>query len=84
LSASGHLNRVHNAPKTDAARRHCACRFRCLEAWIIDPTKMVRIALENALFVASVLLLTEATMTETNSVVQKRILLPLEIHSCIN
>ena len=35
-----------------------------VEAGIIDPTKVVRIALENALSVASVLLLTEATMTE--------------------
>ncbi|HKY26757.1 MAG TPA: chaperonin GroEL [Pyrinomonadaceae bacterium] len=31
---------------------------------IIDPTKVVRIALENAVSVASVLLLTEATLTE--------------------
>ena len=29
-----------------------------------DPTKVVRIALENAVSVASVLLLTEATLTE--------------------
>ena len=34
------------------------------EAGIVDPTKVVRIALENAVSVASVLLLTEATMTE--------------------
>lgn len=34
------------------------------ETGIIDPTKVVRIALENAVSVASVLLLTEATMTE--------------------
>jgi chaperonin GroEL len=34
------------------------------EAGIIDPTKVVRIALENAVSVASVLLLTEATITE--------------------
>ena len=33
-------------------------------AGIIDPTKVVRVALENAVSVASVLLLTEATMTE--------------------
>ena len=33
-------------------------------AGIIDPTKVVRIALENAVSVASVLLLTEATLTE--------------------
>jgi len=30
----------------------------------VDPTKVVRIALENAVSVASILLLTEATMTE--------------------
>lgn len=35
-----------------------------IEAGIIDPTKVVRIALENAVSVASLLLLTEATMTE--------------------
>ncbi len=35
-----------------------------VEAGIIDPTKVVRIALENAVSVASVLLLTEATMTK--------------------
>jgi len=34
------------------------------EAGIIDPTKVVRIALENAVSVAGTLLLTEATMTE--------------------
>ena len=34
-----------------------------VEAGIIDPVKVVRIALENAVSVASVLLLTEATMT---------------------
>ena len=31
---------------------------------IIDPTKVVRVALENAVSVAGVLLLTEATMTD--------------------
>ena len=35
-----------------------------VEAGIVDPTKVVRTALENAVSVASVLLLTEATMTE--------------------
>jgi chaperonin GroEL len=35
-----------------------------IDAGIIDPTKVVRVALENAVSVASVLLLTEATMTE--------------------
>jgi chaperonin GroEL len=35
-----------------------------IETGIIDPTKVVRLALENAVSVASVLLLTEATLTE--------------------
>jgi chaperonin GroEL len=35
-----------------------------VDAGIIDPTKVVRVALENAVSVASLLLLTEATMTE--------------------
>jgi chaperonin GroEL len=35
-----------------------------VEAGIIDPTKVVRLALENAVSVASVLLLAEATLTE--------------------
>jgi chaperonin GroEL len=35
-----------------------------VEAGIIDPTKVVRLAIENAVAVAGVLLLTEATMTE--------------------
>jgi chaperonin GroEL len=34
------------------------------EAGIIDPTKVVRVALENAVSIAGVLLLTEATLTE--------------------
>jgi chaperonin GroEL len=45
----------------DAARKEYVNLF---EAGIIDPAKVVRIALENAVSVASVLLLTEATMTE--------------------
>jgi chaperonin GroEL len=45
----------------DAARKQYV---DLVEDGIIDPTKVVRIALENAVSVASVLLLTEATMTE--------------------
>jgi chaperonin GroEL len=45
----------------DAARKQYV---DLVEAGIIDPTKVVRIALENAVSVASVLLLTEATLTE--------------------
>lgn len=45
----------------DAAR----CQYVDLvQAGIIDPTKVVRVALENAVSVASVLLLAEATLTE--------------------
>jgi chaperonin GroEL len=45
----------------DAARKRYV---DLVEAGIIDPTKVVRTALENAVSVASVLLLSEATMTE--------------------
>jgi chaperonin GroEL len=45
----------------DAAR---GCYVDLVDAGIIDPTKVVRIALENAVSVAGILLLTEATMTE--------------------
>ena len=45
----------------DAARKQYV---DLLEAGIVDPAKVVRIALENAVSVASVLLLTEATLTE--------------------
>jgi chaperonin GroEL len=45
----------------DAAR---SAYVDLVETGIIDPTKVVRIALENAVSVAGVLLLTEATMTE--------------------
>jgi len=45
----------------DAARKQYV---DLVEAGIIDPTKVVRIALENAVSVASILLLSEATMTE--------------------
>jgi chaperonin GroEL len=45
----------------DAARKEYG---DLVEAGILDPTKVIRIGLENATSVASVLLLTEATMTE--------------------
>jgi chaperonin GroEL len=45
----------------DAARKEFV---DLLETGIVDPAKVVRLALENAVSVASVLLLTEATMTE--------------------
>jgi chaperonin GroEL len=45
----------------DAARKQYV---DLIEAGIVDPTKVVRIALENAVSTASLLLLTEATLTE--------------------
>ena len=45
----------------DAARKEYV---DLVDAGIVDPAKVVRTALENAVSVASVLLLTEATMTE--------------------
>jgi chaperonin GroEL len=45
----------------DAARKEYV---DLIDAGIVDPAKVVRMALENAVSVASVLLLTEATMTE--------------------
>jgi len=45
----------------DAARKAFVDLF---EAGIVDPAKVVRVALENAVSIAGVLLLTEATMTE--------------------
>jgi chaperonin GroEL len=53
--------RADEAIGFDAARKEYVNLF---EAGIIDPAKVVRIALENAVSVASVLLLTEATVTE--------------------
>jgi chaperonin GroEL len=57
----------------DAGRKEYGDLF---EAGIIDPTKVVRIALENAVSVASVLLLTEATMTEIPEEKKERIAEP--------
>ncbi len=57
----------------DAARKQYV---DLVEVGIIDPTKVVRIALENAVSVASVLLLTEATMTEIPEEKPERALAP--------
>jgi chaperonin GroEL len=59
----------------DAARKEYV---DLVEAGIIDPTKVVRIALENAVSVASVLLLTEATLTEVPEPKEERAHLPME------
>ena len=54
----------------DAGRKEYVDLF---EAGIVDPTKVLRVALENAVSVASVLLLTEATMTEIPEEKKERI-----------
>ena len=59
----------------DAARKEYV---DLVEAGIIDPTKVVRIALENAVSVASVLLLTEATLTEVPEPKEERAHPPIE------
>ncbi len=55
------MRRSEGARGFDAARRQYV---DLVEQGIVDPTKVVRIALENAVSAASLLLLTEATMTE--------------------
>jgi len=55
------MRRSSGAHGFDAARREYV---DLIEAGIVDPTKVVRVALENAVSAASLLLLTEATMTE--------------------
>jgi chaperonin GroEL len=57
----GEMRRGQRNYGFDAARNQYV---DLVEAGIIDPTKVVRMALENAVSVASVLLLTEATLTE--------------------
>jgi chaperonin GroEL len=47
-----------------------------VEAGIVDPTKVVRLALENAVSVASTLLLTEATMTEVREPAGEKMSVP--------
>jgi chaperonin GroEL len=47
-----------------------------VESGIIDPTKVVRVALENAVSIAGVLLLTEATLTSVPEQKPKLLRLP--------
>jgi chaperonin GroEL len=60
----------------DAARKQFV---DLVEAGIVDPAKVVRIALENAVSVASVLLLTEATLTEKPEKEEKTSAMPSEM-----
>ena len=65
----GDLKRSTGSVGFDAARG-VACDL--VEAGIIDPAKVVRTALENAVSVAGTLLLTEATLTEVRDETQER------------
>jgi chaperonin GroEL len=58
------VERMTNNPKGLGLNAATGEYVDLLAAGIIDPTKVVRTALENAVSVASMLLLTEATMTE--------------------
>jgi chaperonin GroEL len=58
------VNRVLEGPENVGFDAAAGVYVDMYEAGIVDPTKVVRIALENAVSVASILLLTEATMTE--------------------
>jgi len=66
----GDLRRGTGDHGFDAARGvYC----NLVEAGIVDPTKVVRVALENAVSVAGTLLLTEATLTEIKDEKEERL-----------
>ncbi|MGA8292247.1 MAG: hypothetical protein WB820_07040, partial [Rhodoplanes sp.] len=71
ISLKGNISRLR---QTAVMRERIAeiAAIDLVEAGIIDPTKVLRIALENAVSVASVLLLTEATMTEIFEATKER------------
>ena len=58
------VDRMRNGSGAYGFDASCRRYVDLVEAGIIDPTKVVRIALENAVSVASVLLLTDATLTD--------------------
>jgi len=58
------VDRMRNGSGAYGFDASCGRYVDLVEAGIIDPTKVVRIALENAVSVASVLLLTDATLTD--------------------
>jgi chaperonin GroEL len=66
------VEKIRNLPQNsgfDAATGDYTDMF---ERGIIDPVKVVRVALENAASVAGVLLMTEATLTEIEDEEEKR------------
>jgi chaperonin GroEL len=69
------MRRGEGARGFDAARK---TYVDLVEEGIVDPTKVVRVALENAVSVASLLLLTEATLTEIPEPKDDKLRAPLE------
>ncbi len=66
------VDRVKNAPLNNGFDAATGEYVDMLERGIIDPVKVVRIALENAASVAGVLLLSEATLIEIENETDKR------------
>jgi chaperonin GroEL len=58
------VDRIRTGPATTGFDADGGAYVDMIEAGIIDPTKVVRVALENAVSVAGTLLRSEATMTE--------------------
>lgn len=58
------VDRTRNLPTNTGFDAATATYVNLLDAGIVDPTKVVRVALEHAVSVASTLLLTEATITD--------------------
>jgi chaperonin GroEL len=58
------VNAMRQSQGAEGYDASCGKYVDLMAAGIIDPTKVVRVALENAVSVASLLLLTEATMVE--------------------
>ena len=58
------VNAMRQSKGAEAYDAACGQYVDLIAAGIIDPTKVVRVALENAVSIASLLLLTEATMIE--------------------
>ncbi|MBS0201274.1 MAG: chaperonin GroEL [Planctomycetes bacterium] len=58
------IDHTRHQPQENGFDAAAGTYVNLLESGIVDPTKVVRVALENAVSVAGVLLLTEATLTE--------------------
>jgi len=66
------VNAMRQSQGAEGYDASCGKYVDLMAAGIIDPTKVVRVALENAVSVASLLLLTEATMVEVKDPAEPR------------